>query len=74
LDTKDNISEAKRKLKEKNLDLIVANPAQTLDSENIKPTLIYNTTKGVKVEKLATQSKKSFAKKLMEIISKNTSG
>ena len=42
LDTKDNISEAKRKLKEKTLDLIVTNPAQTLYSENIKPTLIYN--------------------------------
>lgn len=68
LDTKDNINEAKRKLKQKNLRLIVANPVETLDRETIKPTVIYNKPNGIKLQSLPAQTKKSFAEKLMKII------
>jgi phosphopantothenoylcysteine decarboxylase/phosphopantothenate--cysteine ligase len=70
LDTHDNLNEAKRKLKEKKLNLIVANPIETLNSDRIKPTIIYNKPKEIKTEKLPTQTKKAFAEKLIEIISK----
>ncbi|MBS4015316.1 MAG: bifunctional phosphopantothenoylcysteine decarboxylase/phosphopantothenate--cysteine ligase CoaBC [Candidatus Latescibacteria bacterium] len=66
LDTHNNLSQAKTKLKEKHLNLIVANPVQTLHSEFITPTLIFKN----RVQKLPAQTKKEFSKKLMEIISK----
>lgn len=68
LDTDNNIKEAKRKLKEKKLNLIVANPLSTLHNEYIKPTLIFPN----RVQKLPAQTKKEFSKKLIEIISKET--
>jgi phosphopantothenoylcysteine decarboxylase/phosphopantothenate--cysteine ligase len=73
LDTKDNIAEARRKMREKKLDLIVANPITTLEGETTKPTIIFNKSKQVKVQKLPAQTKKAFAEKLIEIISKETS-
>jgi phosphopantothenoylcysteine decarboxylase/phosphopantothenate--cysteine ligase len=66
LDTHNNLSQAKRKLKEKHLNLIVSNPIQTLHSEFITPTLIFKN----RVQKLPAQTKKEFSKNLMEIISK----
>lgn len=66
LDTHNNLSQAKTKLKEKNLNLIVANPIQTLHSDFITPTLIFTN----RVQKLPRQTKQEFSKKLIEIISK----
>ncbi len=66
LDTHNNLNEAKRKLKEKKLNLIVANPTRTLASERITPTLLYSD----RIEKLPNQDKTEFAKNLINIISK----
>lgn len=67
LDTDNNIREAKRKLKVKNLDMIVANPLVTLEEDIIKPTIIFKNTKAMR---MPMQSKKEFAEKLITIISK----
>ena len=66
LDANNNLNEAKRKLSDEKLNMITANPIETLDSDSIKPTVIYNKSK---IENLLRSAKKAFALKLIEIIS-----
>ncbi|MEO0116886.1 MAG: bifunctional phosphopantothenoylcysteine decarboxylase/phosphopantothenate--cysteine ligase CoaBC [candidate division WOR-3 bacterium] len=66
LDTEEKMTqEAKRKLKEKNLDLICANPPLTLESDFIKPILFY---RDGKIEVLPEMTKKDFALLLLKKI------
>lgn len=66
LDTEENvIKEARRKLKEKNLDLICANPPSALEGDLIKPTLLY---RDGKIEQLPQMEKKKFASLLLQKI------
>lgn len=62
LETKNLISYAKTKLKEKNLDMIVANPASTISSKNSAPTLIF---KNGKIKKLKLVAKEKVAKEII---------
>ncbi len=65
LDSKDNINRAKVKLKEKGLDLIVANPPATQESDFIKPIII---TRIGKIERLPLMPKREFARLLLKRI------
>ncbi len=65
LDTTKNIKWAQEKLREKELDLIVANPPETQESPFIKATIL--TKEGV-VKEFPRLSKFIFARRLMEII------
>lgn len=65
LDTRQGIKQAKQKLKEKGLELIVANPPETLESDFIQPTLI---TRTGKVERLPRMPKREFAALLLRRI------
>lgn len=62
LETKNLISYAKTKLKEKNLDMIVANKSSTISSESSAPTLIFKTGK---IKKLKLVSKEKVAKEII---------
>ena len=62
LETKNLISYAKTKLKEKKLDMIVANSSSTISSKNSAPTLIF---KSGKVKKLELLSKEKVAKEII---------
>ncbi|MEO0102631.1 MAG: bifunctional phosphopantothenoylcysteine decarboxylase/phosphopantothenate--cysteine ligase CoaBC [candidate division WOR-3 bacterium] len=59
------MKEAKRKLKEKKLDLICANPPSALEGDFIKPTLFY---RDGKIEVLPEMTKKEFASLLLKKI------
>ena len=56
LESKNLLSYAKTKLKEKNLDMIVANGVSTISSKNSAPTLIFQDGK-IKILKLASKEK-----------------
>lgn len=62
LETKNLLSYAKTKLKEKKLDMIVANGANTISSKNSEPTLIF---KDGKIKKLKLTSKEKIAKEII---------
>ncbi len=62
LETKNLLSYAKTKLKEKNLDMIVANGAKTISSKDSAPTLIF---KDGKIKKLKLTSKEKVAKEII---------
>lgn len=62
LETKNLFSYAKIKLKEKNLDMIVANGASTISSKDSAPTLIF---KDGKIKKLKLISKEKVAKEIV---------
>lgn len=62
LETKNLISYAKTKLKEKNLDMIVANDSSTISSKNSAPTLIF---KNGNIKKLNLVSKEKVAKEII---------
>ena len=62
LETKNLLSYAKTKLKEKNLDMIVANSANTISSKNSVATLIF---KDGKIKKLKIASKEKVAKEII---------
>lgn len=62
LETRNLLSYAKTKLKEKNLDMIVANGANTISSEKSAPTLIF---KGGKTRVLKSASKEKIAKEII---------
>lgn len=67
VDTESLVSNAKKKLKNKNLDLIVANPKNTFGSVGIEATII---DKKDKLTQLPMQPKKRIARKLVKIIEK----
>jgi phosphopantothenoylcysteine synthetase/decarboxylase len=62
LETKNLLSYAKTKLKEKKLDMIVANGANTISSKNSEPILIF---KDGKIKKLKLTSKEKIAKEII---------
>ena len=62
LETKNLLSYAKTKLKEKNLDMIVANGAKTISSKDSAPTIIF---KDGKIKKLKLTSKEKVAKEII---------
>ena len=62
LETKNLLSYAKTKLKEKNLDMIVANGAQTISSKDSAPTLIF---KDGKTKKIKLAAKENIAKEII---------
>ncbi|MFQ3675420.1 MAG: phosphopantothenoylcysteine decarboxylase [Endomicrobiia bacterium] len=65
LETDNKIKNATEKLINKNLDLIVLNSIQSLNSNFITPTII---DKNLKIIKLKKMTKVSFAKKLLNIL------
>ena len=62
LETKNLLSYAKTKLKEKNLDMIVANGAKTISSKDSAPTLIF---KDGTIKNLKLKSKEKIAKEII---------
>ena len=62
METKNLLSYAKTKLKEKNLDMIVANGANTISSKDSAPTLIF---KNGKTKKLKLASKENVSKEII---------
>ncbi|MCS7249883.1 MAG: bifunctional phosphopantothenoylcysteine decarboxylase/phosphopantothenate--cysteine ligase CoaBC [candidate division WOR-3 bacterium] len=62
-DVKEELKEGERKLKEKALSLCVINPSETIGSENIKATLLFEDGKK---KELPLMAKKDFAFKLIE--------
>lgn len=69
LDTTNNINIAKQKLLKNKLDLIIANNVNTLESDFIKPTILYKSANKVKIQKLKQLAKREFAEKIINIIS-----
>ncbi len=65
VDTHNQLQSAQRKLTEKKLNLIIANPVDTIGSEYIQPTLIFTDRK----QKLERLTKQQFSEKLVSIIS-----
>ena len=63
LETRNLLSYAKAKLKEKNLDMIIANAAKTISSKNSAPTIIF---KDGKMRKLKMRSKEKAAKEIID--------
>ena len=63
LETRNLLSYAKAKLKEKNLDMIVANAAKTISSKNSAPTIIF---KDGNMRKLKMRSKEKAAKEIID--------
>ena len=63
LETRNLLSYAKAKLKEKNLDMIIANAAKTISSKNSAPTIIF---KDGKMRKLKMRSKENAAKEIID--------
>lgn len=64
LETRDAVASAKRKLAEKNLDLVVANGAQTLASPKAKAWLV----SGESVKSLPSLAKPDLAKKIFDAV------
>ncbi len=62
LETQNLLSYAKTKLKEKNLDMIIANGATTISSKNSAPTIIF---KDGKIKKVKLTSKENVAKEII---------
>lgn len=62
LETSSDLSRARRKLREKNLDLIVHNKVQTINSPMIEPVLIYPDGRS---EPLPPRTKEQFAEELL---------
>ena len=65
LESRDLIRNSRAKLEKKNLDLIVANPVQTVDDDCVRATLIYP---GGRLKRLPNMSKSDFATRLMSEI------
>jgi phosphopantothenoylcysteine decarboxylase / phosphopantothenate---cysteine ligase len=63
LETASHLERARRKLQQKHLDLIVYNPAKTIDSDHIEPTLLYPDGRE---EKLPSRPKRQFADILIQ--------
>jgi phosphopantothenoylcysteine decarboxylase/phosphopantothenate--cysteine ligase len=63
LETAPLLERARRKLQQKHLDLIVYNPAKTIDSDHIEPTLLYPDGRE---EKLPSRPKRQFADILIQ--------
>lgn len=65
VDTGDLISNAKKKLKDKNLDIVVANPVDTFGSSAVESIII---DKNGNIMKLPMMAKKQFAVRLIKLI------
>jgi phosphopantothenoylcysteine decarboxylase/phosphopantothenate--cysteine ligase len=65
LESRNLIRNSRAKLEKKNLDLIVANPVQTVDDDCVRATLIYP---GGRLKRLPNMSKSDFATRLMSEI------
>jgi phosphopantothenoylcysteine decarboxylase/phosphopantothenate--cysteine ligase len=65
LESRDLIRSSRAKLEKKNLDLVVANPVQTVDSDSVRATLIYP---GGRAQRLPRLSKQDFAVRLVSEI------
>jgi phosphopantothenoylcysteine synthetase/decarboxylase len=63
LETSSDLTRSQSKLRQKKLDLIVYNPAQTISSDLIEPTLIYADGRELK---LPSRSKGEFADILIQ--------
>lgn len=63
LETESDLDRARRKLRQKQLDLIVHNPTQTVNSDQIEATLIYPDGRE---EKLGSRPKRQFADILIQ--------
>ena len=63
LEARGNLERAKEKLVRKNLDLIVYNPTETMDSDAIEPTLLW---RDGRMESLASLAKGKFAEVLIQ--------
>jgi phosphopantothenoylcysteine decarboxylase/phosphopantothenate--cysteine ligase len=62
VETKNALAGARKKLRAKGLDLIVANPAETMHSGSVTATLVF---KGGKTRRFPRQSKSDFAASLV---------
>ena len=65
LDTKDTIKSAKKKMKEKGVDIMIANPVRTAGSETVEMTILKKKGKPKRFPKL---SKSDAAEKIIDII------
>jgi phosphopantothenoylcysteine decarboxylase/phosphopantothenate--cysteine ligase len=73
LESRNLVANARTKLQKKNLDMIVANPVPTIDSETIRATLVRSRKPGVPgpaVVQLPTLSKPDFAVRLVAEIAR----
>ena len=65
LDTKDIVNSAKRKMKEKGVDIMIANPANTVGCDSVEMTIL---TPGGKVNRFQKMSKSDAAEKIIDTI------
>lgn len=69
LDTKDNLSSARKKMEQKGVDIMVANPATTAGSDKVEMTII---TPKNKPTQFPEMDKSDAAEKIIDIISSET--